>query len=179
MKDDIKEVLLSEEDVLEISRKLGSKISEDYKGKDLLVIGILKGAVLFTSDLLKNISIPCQIDFMAASSYGNSAESSGVVKIKKDVDCDVAGKDVLIVEDIVDTGITLKYIIGELKKRKVNSVEVVALLDKPEGRKTDVKAKYIGFKMPNEFLVGYGLDYAEKYRNLPYIGILKSEVYNK
>lgn len=179
MKDDIKEILLSEKEVLEIARKLGNQISEDYEGKDLLVIGVLKGAVLFTSDLLKNISIPCEIDFMAASSYGNSATSSGVVKIKKDVTCDVTGKDILIVEDIVDTGITLEYLINELKKRNVNSVEVVALLDKPEGRKTDVKAKYVGFKMPNEFLVGYGLDYAEKYRNLPYIGILKPEVYNK
>lgn len=179
MKDDIKEILLSEKEVLEIARKLGNQISEDYEGKDLLVIGVLKGAVLFTSDLLKNISIPCEIDFMAASSYGNSATSSGVVKIKKDVTCDVTGKDILIVEDIVDTGITLEYLINELKKRNVNSVEVVALLDKPEGRKTDVKANYVGFKMPNEFLVGYGLDYAEKYRNLPYIGILKPEVYNK
>ena len=179
MKDDIKEILLSEKEVLEIARKLGNQISEDYEGKDLMLIGVLKGAVLFTSDLLKNISIPCEIDFMAASSYGNSATSSGVVKIKKDVTCDVTGKDILIVEDIVDTGITLEYLINELKKRNVNSVEVVALLDKPEGRKTDVKAKYVGFKMPNEFLVGYGLDYAEKYRNLPYIGILKPEVYNK
>lgn len=179
MKDDIKDVLLSEKEVLDIAKKLGNQISEDYRGKDLLVIGVLKGAILFTSDLLKNITIPCQIDFMAASSYGASTTSSGVVKITKDINYDVTGKDILIVEDIVDTGITLEYIIGQFKKRNVNSVEVVALLDKPEGRKTDVKAKYVGFKMPNEFLVGYGLDYAEKYRNLPYIGILKPEIYKK
>ncbi len=173
MKEDIKEVLS------EKVRELAERISDDYKGKDLVVVGILKGSVIFAAELIKNISIPCEIDFMAVSSYGNSTETSGVVRILKDLDSSIEGKDILIVEDIVDTGTTLKYLLGYLKARKANSIEIVALLNKPVRRKVDLDVKYIGFEVPDGFIVGYGIDYAEKYRNLPYIGILKPEVYEK
>ena len=179
MKEDIKEVLFSSDTLSEKVRELAGKISEDYKGKDLVVVGILKGSVIFAAELIKNISIPCEIDFMAVSSYGNSTETSGVVRILKDLDSSIEGKDILIVEDIVDTGTTLKYLLGYLKARKANSIEIVALLNKPVRRKVDLDVKYIGFEVPDGFIVGYGIDYAEKYRNLPYIGILKPEVYEK
>lgn len=179
MIEDIKEVLFSEEQIAERVKELGSRISVDYKGKNLLVVGILKGSVLFASDLLKNITIPCEIDFMAVSSYGNSTETSGVVRILKDLDNNIEGKDLIIVEDIVDTGVTLNYLSQYLRGRKVNSVEIVSLLNKSARRKADIDVKYIGFESPDEFVVGYGLDYAEKYRNLPFVGILKREVYEK
>lgn len=177
MKKDIKEVLFSEEKIMDTVKEIAKKISKDYEGKDLLVVGVLKGSVLFASDLIKNITIPCEIDFMAVSSYGNSSETSGVVRILKDLDHSIEGKDLLIVEDIVDSGVTLNYLLEYLKTRKANSVEIAALLTKPSRRKVELEVKYSGLEVPDEFLVGYGLDFAEKYRNLPYIGILKEEVY--
>lgn len=179
MYNDVKEVLYSEEIIDKKVRELGEIISKDYKDKNLLILGILKGSVLFTADLMKRISIHCNIDFMAVSSYGSSTQSSGKIKIVKDLDYDLEGKDILIVEDIVDTGLTLKYLVEYLKGRNASSVEVATLLNKPLGRKVDVDVKYSGFEVPNEFLIGYGLDYNERYRNLPFVGILKAEVYEK
>ena len=173
IKDDVKKVLYSEEQLAKRVKEMAEEISKDYAGKDLLVVGILKGSVLFTSDLIKNI------DFMAVSSYGNSAQTSGVVRILKDLDSDIENKHVLIVEDIVDTGTTLSYLLEYLKARKAASIEIVALLDKEARRTSNVSAKYKGFDVPDEFIVGYGIDYAEKYRNLPFIGALKEEIYNK
>lgn len=177
MKSDIEEVLYTEEQLREKIKELGKQISEDYKGKDLILIGILKGSVMFMADLMKEIDIFCSMDFMAVSSYGSSTQSSGVVKIIKDLDFPIEGKDVLIVEDIIDSGVTLAYLKDYLNSRKPNSLEIVALLNKPDRRKAKVSPKYIGFQVPDYFLVGYGLDYAEKYRNLPFIGILKEEIY--
>lgn len=179
MREDVKKVLFDEEQLSNKVRELGEQISKDYEGKDLLVVGVLKGSVVFAADLIKNINIPCEIDFMAVSSYGNSTESSGVVRILKDLDHSIEGKHVLLVEDIVDSGITLTYLLKYLKARKAESIEIVSLLNKPERRTADLEVKYIGFEVPNEFIVGYGIDYAEKYRNLPFIGVLKEEVYNK
>ena len=179
MREDVKKVLFDEEQLSNKVRELGKQISKDYKGKDLLVVGVLKGSVVFAADLIKSIDIPCEIDFMAVSSYGNSTESSGVVRILKDLDHSIEGKHVLLVEDIVDSGITLTYLLKYLKARKAESIEIVSLVNKPERRTADLEVKYIGFEVPNEFIVGYGIDYAEKYRNLPFIGVLKEEVYNK
>lgn len=179
MREHIKKVLFSEEDLRLKCQELGGKISKDYEGKNLLVVGVLKGSVLFTSDLIKYITIPCEIDFMAVSSYGNSTESSGVVRILKDLDNGIEGKDVLIAEDIVDTGNTLSYLKQYLAGRGASSVKIITLLDKPERRTAEIDVDYVGFEVPNEFIVGYGIDYAEKYRNLPFIGILKEEVYKK
>jgi hypoxanthine phosphoribosyltransferase len=177
MNNDIKEVLLTEEQIKEKVKTLGLKISEDYSGRDLIVLGILKGSVIFMSDLIKEISIPCKMDFMAVSSYGDATQSSGIVKIIKDLDFEIKGKDILIVEDIIDTGITLKYLMKYLSARNPNSLEIVCLLNKPERRKEELDVRYLGFDVPDYFLVGYGLDYAEKYRNLPFVGILKDSVY--
>lgn len=177
MKKDVKEILFSEEQIREKVKEMGKAISKDYEGRDLLLIGVLKGCVVFMSDLLKEISIPCSMDFMAVSSYGNSTTSSGVVRILKDLDFEIEGKDVLIIEDIIDSGVTLKYLIEYLKNRKPNSVEVACLLNKSERRKVEIEAKYLGFEVPDYFLIGYGLDYAEKYRNLPFVGVLKDEIY--
>ncbi|MBB6716794.1 hypoxanthine phosphoribosyltransferase [Clostridium gasigenes] len=177
MNRDIKEVLFTEEKIMETIKEIAKRISEDYKGKNLLVVGVLKGSVIFASDLIKNITIPCEIDFMAVSSYGSSSETSGVVRILKDLDHSIEGKDLLIVEDIVDSGVTLSYLLEYLKTRKANSVEIAALLTKPSRRKVELEVKYSGLEVPDEFLVGYGLDFAEKYRNLPYVGILKEEIY--
>lgn len=177
MREDIKEIIYDEDQLREKIREIGKKISEEYKGTDLLLIGVLKGSVVFMADLIKEIDIPCSIDFMAVSSYGSSTSSSGVVRILKDLDSEIEGKDVLIVEDIIDSGVTLKYLIKYLQGRKPNSVEIACLLNKPERRKVDIGVKYIGYNVPDLFLVGYGLDYAEKYRNLPYIGVLKEEIY--
>ena len=179
MEKDIQEVLFSEEVIAKRVKELAEKITNDYKGKQLLVVGVLKGSGIFAAELIKNIKIPCEIDFMAVSSYGNSSETSGIVRILKDLDHEAYGKDILIVEDIVDSGITLNYLSNYLKSRKANSVEIVSLLTKPSRRKVDINVKYIGFDVPDEFLVGYGLDYSEKYRNLPFVGILKREVYEK
>ena len=178
MKNDIKEVLLTESDLANKISQIGKSISKDYEGRELILIGVLKGSVMFMADLMKKIEIPCSMDFMAVSSYGNSTKSTGVVRILKDLDFEIEGKDVLIVEDIIDTGVTLKYLVEYLKARKPNSLEICSLLNKQDRRKVDISAKYIGFEVPDFFLVGFGLDYAEKYRNLPFIGILKEEIYN-
>lgn len=177
MKNDVKEILFSEADLAKKVEELGKKITEDYKGKDLLVIGVLKGSNIFLGDLVRKIDLNVQIDFIAASSYGRSTESSGVVKILKDLDYSIEGRDILIIEDIIDTGLTLHYLIENFKSRNPKSLEICTLLDKPERRKADIDVKYVGFVIPDEFIVGYGIDYAEKYRNLPFIGTLKREVY--
>lgn len=177
MKNDVKEILFTEENIREKVRELGGQISKEYEGKDLLLIGILKGSVMFMADLMKEITIPCSMDFMAVSSYGVSTKSSGVVRILKDLDFEIENKHVLIVEDIIDSGTTLKYLIEYLNRRGPSSIEIACLLNKPERRKVDIKVKYLGFNVPDYFLVGYGLDYAEKYRNLPFVGILKEEIY--
>ena len=169
MEDVIKEILVTEEEIQKKVKELGEQITRDYQGKNLMLVGILKGAVMFLSDLAKNIRMPVMIDFMAVSSYGNSTESSGIVRIVKDLDCSVHDKDILIVEDIIDTGLTLSYLTDNLKKRKAKSVKIVTLLDKPERRKVEVPVDYVGFVIPDEFVIGYGIDYAEKYRNLPFV----------
>ena len=179
MHDDIKNVLVSEEELKAKVRELGAQISRDYEGKNLVLVSILKGSVVFMADLMRAVSIPCSIDFMVVSSYGSNTSSSGLVKIIKDLDGDLSGKDVLIVEDILDTGITLSNLVPMLKMRHPNSVKICTILDKPSRRKADIKPDYEGFQVPDEFVVGYGLDYDEKYRNLPYIGILKPCVYEK
>ncbi len=177
MENDIKEVLIDEETLQSKIKEIGTQITKDYEGKDLLIVCVLKGAVMFVSDLIKQVKLPLEIDFMAVSSYGSSTKSSGVVRILKDLDKDIKGKDLLIVEDIIDSGLTLAYLIDYLKSREPNSVEICTLLDKKDGRKTDIEVKYLGFSIPDEFVIGYGLDYAEKYRNIPYISILKEEIY--
>jgi len=175
----IKQILLSEEQIRERVAQLGAEISADYQGKDLVLIGILKGAICFFSDLIRQVKIPINVDFMAVSSYGNASQSSGVVKILKDLDIPIEGRHVLIVEDIVDTGLTLNYLKTNLLSRNPASLKVVALLDKPERRIVDIQADYLGFTIPDEFVVGYGIDYAEQYRSLPYIAILSPAVYEK
>lgn len=171
--------MLTEEEIQAKVAEIGRTISEEYKGKNLMLVSILKGSVVFMADLMRAITIPCQIDFMCVSSYGSGVKTSGVVKIVKDLDTDLQGKDLVIVEDILDSGMTLNYIKGILQDRGTNSIKIATLLDKPERRKADVHADYYGFDVPDEFVVGYGLDYAEKYRNLPYIGILKPEIYSE
>lgn len=178
MINDIKEVLISEEVLRDKVIELGKKITEDYKGKNLLLVCVLKGAVIFVSDLMKRIDLPLEIDFMAISSYGSDTKSSGVVRILKDLNSGIEGRDVLIVEDIIDSGLTLSYLVENLKARGPKSVEICTILDKPSRRKANIKIKYTGFQVPDEFVVGYGLDYAEKYRNLPYIAVLKEEIYS-
>lgn len=169
------EVLLSEEKVNARIRELGELISKEYAGKSIHVIGILKGGSFFMCELAKRITVPVTIDFMSVSSYGSSTESSGVVKVVKNLDESLIGKNVLVVEDIIDTGRTISYLMELLKGKGAADVKLCALLDKPERRVVDVKADYIGFQIPDEFVVGYGLDYAQRYRNLPYIGIVKFE----
>ena len=177
MLDDIERVLISEEELKSIVDNMGKRISEDYKDKNLLLVSVLKGSVVFMADLMRAITIPCNIDFMAVSSYGSGTKSSGVVKIIKDLDKSIEGKDLLIVEDILDSGNTLFYLKEILAARKPNSIKICTLVDKPERRESDIKADYIGGSVPNEFIVGYGLDYNEYYRNLPFIGVLKESVY--
>ncbi len=180
MNDDIKNVLVSEEQLKAKVAELGAQISKDYKGKNLVLVSILKGSVVFMADLMRAISIPCNIDFMVVSSYGGSnTTTSGLVKIIKDLDGDLSGKDVLIVEDILDTGVTLSNLVPMLKMRNPSSVKICTILDKPSRRKADIAPDYEGFQVPDEFVVGYGLDYDEKYRNLPYVGVLKPEIYEK
>ncbi|QGU96903.1 hypoxanthine phosphoribosyltransferase [Clostridium bovifaecis] len=179
MVNDIEKVLFTEKEIGERIKEIGQEISEDYKGKDLILVGVLKGSVPFMADLMKKIEISCSMDFMAVSSYGNSTETSGVVRILKDLDFEIENKHVLIVEDIVDSGITLKYLKKYLSAKNPASVEIACLLNKPERREAEIDVKYLGFNVPNYFLVGYGLDYAEKYRNLPFVGILKENVYKK
>lgn len=179
MNNDIKNILVNEEEIKEINKRLGTEISKDYKDKKLLLVSILKGAVVFMSDIMREIDLPCRIDFMVVSSYGKGTKTSGVVKIVKDLDINLEGYDVLIIEDILDTGLTLSYIVDILKSRNPNSVKICAFLDKPERRIADIKADYVGKEVLDEFVVGYGLDYDEKYRNLSYVGVLKPEVYSK
>lgn len=177
MNNSIKKVLLDEETIQKRVKELADQISHDYKDEGVMFIGILKGSIAFMADLMKAMSIDIQIDFMAVSSYGASTKSTGVVRILKDLDADIKDKNILIIEDIIDTGTTLKYLMGYLNSRGPKSIKICSLLDKPERRKADVKADYMGFTIPDEFVVGYGLDYAEWYRGLPFIGILKEEVY--
>ncbi|MGG4142067.1 hypoxanthine phosphoribosyltransferase [Paenibacillus algorifonticola] len=179
MLNDIQEVLYDAQQIQAKVREMGEKLSQDFEGRDPLVICILKGAIIFMSDLIKEMTIPLEIDFMAVSSYGQSTKSSGVVKIIKDLDVSVEGRDVLIVEDIIDSGLTLSYLIDVLERRNSKSVTVATLFDKPARRTVDLEADYTGFTLPDEFVVGYGLDFAERYRNLPFIGVLKPEVYEK
>lgn len=179
MLNDIQSVLFSQEDLQAAVARLGKQISRDYKDKNLLLVSILKGSIVFMSDIMRNIDIPCRIDFMAVSSYGAGIKSSGTVKIIKDLDIPLEGYDLLIVEDILDSGRTLSSLMEILSTRKPRSIEICTLFDKPERREADVYAKYIGAQVPDAFIVGYGLDYDEKYRNLPFVGVLKPEVYEK
>lgn len=176
---DVSEVILSEEDIKYIVSRMGAEITRDYKDKNPLLVTVLKGAVIFTADIMRAIECPVAVDFMAVSSYGDGVKSSGVVRILKDLDAKIEGRDVLIVEDILDSGITLSYLIKMLESRNPKSVKVAAFLVKDvEGKKPAVDPEYVGTHVPDAFIVGYGLDYAERYRNLPYIGVLKPEVYS-
>jgi hypoxanthine phosphoribosyltransferase len=168
----IGEVLVPTEDLERRVRELGAEISRDYEGRDLVMIGVLKGAVLFLGDLMRELTIPCEIDFMAVSSYGSSTDSSGVVRILKDLDATIEGRDVLLVEDIVDSGLTLHYLLKNLRARNPASLEVCALLTKPERRRIELPIRYVGFEIPNRFAIGYGLDHAQRYRNLRYVAVL-------
>lgn len=179
MDPDIQQILVDEQQLARRVKELGEEISRDYAGRPLVLVCILRGAVIFMADLLRAIRIPVTIDFMAISSYGNNVKSSGVVRILKDLDGSIEGKDVLIVEDIIDSGLTLAYLLENLRSRRPNSLEVCVLLDKQVPRKVSLPVRYKGFAIPDAFVVGYGLDYAERYRNLPYVGILKPEVYSE
>jgi hypoxanthine phosphoribosyltransferase len=169
----IGEALVTQEDLQRRVRELGQEISRDYAGRELFLVGVLKGAVFFLSDLMRHIEVPCEVDFMAVASYGSSTDSSGVVRILKDLDATIEGKDVLIVEDIIDSGLTLSYLLRTLRAREPKTLEVCSLLTKPERRKVDLPIRYTGFEIPNKFVIGYGLDYAERYRNLPYVAVLQ------
>ena len=177
--EDIEEVLISEDVLRDRIAALAAAVQRDYRGKDLILVGILKGGVMFMTDLARCLTIPLEMDFMAISSYGNSTESSGVVRILKDLDEPVTGKDILIVEDIIDTGLTLQYLVGLLQRRAPASLAICALLDKAKASDKVLAPAYLGFRIPDRFVVGYGLDYAQKYRNLPYIGVLKPTVYSE
>ena len=174
---DIKEVLCTEEQLKAKIQEMGAQITKDYAGKDLLMVSILKGSIMVMADLMREVDLPAQIDFMNVSSYGAGTETKGSVKILKDLDVDIKGKDVLIVEDILDSGVTLHNLMNLLRQRGPASIEICTLFSKPERRQVEVEAKYIGYEIPDAFIVGYGLDYAEKYRNLPFVGVLKEEVY--
>jgi hypoxanthine phosphoribosyltransferase len=171
----IGEILVQPDDLKRRVRELGQAISRDYAGKDLLLVGVLKGAVFFLADLMRQIDLPCEVDFMAVSSYGSATDSSGVVRILKDLDRAIEGRNVIIVEDIVDSGLTLKYLLRNLGARGPASLEVCALLTKPERRKVELDARYVGFEIPDRFAIGYGLDHAEKHRNLPYVAALRED----
>jgi hypoxanthine phosphoribosyltransferase len=175
--DDVAEVLLSEEQIRQRTRELAHEISKDYAGQDLLLICVLKGGVVFLVDLMRELTIPHAVDFMATSSYGAATESSGVVRILKDLERPIQGRHVLIVEDIIDTGHTLDYLTRILRERNPASLRICTLLNKPERREVDMRIDYLGFNIPNKFVVGYGLDYGEVYRNLPFVGVLKPELY--
>ncbi len=174
---DLAKVLIAEDRLQEKIRELAGKIDADYAGKELLIVGVLKGAVMVMADLARALHLPVAMDWMAVSSYGSGTKSSGVVRILKDLDTDISGRHVLIVEDIVDSGLTLSWLVSNLQSREPASLEICALLRKPEAVKTEIDVKYIGFDIPNEFVIGYGLDYAEKYRNLPFVGTLAPHVY--
>jgi len=166
------EILVEEAELRARIAELGEEISTYYDGRDLLLIGVLKGAVFFMADLMRHLTVPCEVDFMAISSYGASTDSSGVVRILKDLDINIEGRDVLVVEDIIDSGLTLSYLMRNLEAREPASLEICALLTKPDRREIEVPVRYVGFEIPNRFVIGYGLDFAERYRNLPYVGVL-------
>ena len=172
----VSEILIDEETLHSRIAELGAQISDDYRGENLLLIGVLKGAIFFMADLMRSIDIPCEVDFMAISSYGAGIDSSGVVRILKDLDVSIEGRNVLVVEDIIDSGLTLSYLLRNLEAREPASLEVCALLTKPERRENDVACRYVGFEIPNRFVIGYGLDFAERYRNLPFVGVLRDEL---
>lgn len=177
MHKDIKHILITEEEIKNKCKELGHSLSKEYDGKFPLAIGVLKGAMPFMSDILRHMEIHLEMDFMDVSSYGSGTRSSGEVKIVKDLDTKVEGRDLLIIEDIIDSGLTLSYLVDLFKYRKANSIKIVTLLNKPSGRTAAIQADIVGFDVPDEFVVGYGLDYAQRYRNLPYIGVLKQEIY--
>ena len=170
------EVLIEEEALQARIAELGRQLSADYEGRDLLLVGVLKGAVFFMADLMRHLTVPCEVDFMAISSYGVATDSSGVVRILKDLDLSIEGRHVLVVEDIIDSGLTLSYLTRTLEAREPASLEVCTLLTKPERREVDVPVRYVGFEIPNKFVIGYGLDFAERYRNLPFVGVLHSSL---
>jgi hypoxanthine phosphoribosyltransferase len=172
----VTDVLIDEETLQARIAAVGADISADYAGRDLLLVGVLKGAVFFLADLMRHLTVPCEIDFMAISSYGASTDSSGVVRILKDLDINIEGRDVLVVEDIIDSGLTLSYLMRNLESREPRTLEICALLTKPDRREIDVPVRYVGFEIPNRFVIGYGLDFAERYRNLPYVGVLHPDL---
>jgi len=170
------EILIGEPELQARIAELGVEISRDYSGRDLLLVGVLKGAVFFMADLMRELTVPCEIDFMAISSYGAGTDSSGVVRILKDLDINISDRHVLVVEDIIDSGLTLSYLMRSLRARKPATVEICALLTKPERREVDVPVAYVGFEIPNRFVIGYGLDFDERYRNLPYVAVLHPDL---
>ena len=172
----VEEILIDEQGLSQRVVELGTEISADYRGRDLLLVGVLKGAVFFIADLMRAIDVPCEVDFMAISSYGSATDSSGVVRILKDLDLSIEGRNVLVVEDILDSGLTLSYLVRTLRARQPASLEVCALLTKPARRTSEVECRYVGFEIPPRFVIGYGLDFAERYRNLPYVGVLRDEI---
>jgi hypoxanthine phosphoribosyltransferase len=172
----VEEVLIDEDRLRARVAELGEEVSADYAGRDLLLIGVLKGAVFFMADLMRHLTVTCEVDFMAISSYGAATDSSGVVRILKDLDINIAGRDVLVVEDIIDSGLTLSYLMRNLEAREPASLEICALLTKPDRREIDVPVRYVGFEIPNRFVIGYGLDFGERYRNLPYVGVLDPDL---
>ncbi len=176
VKDAVGEILIEEDALQGRIAELGAEISRDYAGRDLLLVGVLKGAVFFLADLMRELAVPCEIDFMAISSYGAGTDSSGVVRILKDLDMNISGRDVLVVEDIIDSGLTLSYLMRSLTARKPASLEVCTLLTKPERREVDVPVRYVGFEIPNKFVIGYGLDFDQRYRNLPYVAVLHPDL---
>ncbi len=176
---DVEEILFTEEQLAEICARIGAQINEDYKDKNLLLVSVLKGSLIFMADLMRELTIPCAIDFLAVSSYGSDTKSSGEVRILKDLDQSLEGKDILVVEDILDSGNTLSFLLKTLSARNPASIRLCTLLDKPDRRTAPVHADYVGAQIEDKFIIGYGLDYAEQYRNLPYIGVLKREVYEK
>jgi hypoxanthine phosphoribosyltransferase len=172
----VSEILIDEETLAARVAELGTEVSADYQGRDLLLIGVLKGAVFFMADLMRHLTVPCEVDFMAISSYGDSTDSSGIVRILKDLDINIEGRHVLVVEDIIDSGLTLSYLMRNLESREPATLEVCALMTKPARREIDVPVRYVGFEIPNRFVVGYGLDFAERYRNLPYVAVLHEDL---
>ena len=179
MYEDIESILFTEEQIAEIVRNMGRRISKDYEGKNLVLVSVLKGSLPFMADLMRAITIPCSIDFLSVSSYGSGTVTSGEVRILKDLDGSLEGKDLLVVEDILDSGVTLSFLLKTLSARNPASVRLCTFLDKPERRRVNIHADYVGASVPDAFIVGYGLDYAEKYRNLPYVGVLKPEIYTR
>lgn len=177
IQDDVPEILYTKEQLAAIVKEMGRRITGDYRDKNLFMVGVLKGSLIFMADLMRAVDLPCAIDFLSVSSYGNGVKTSGEVRILKDLDSSLEGKDVLVVEDILDSGVTLSFLLQNLSARRPNSIRLCTLLDKPERRRVDIQPDYVGAVVPDKFIVGYGLDYAEKYRNLPFIGVLKPEIY--